>query len=134
MLTTGESSRRCGEESELFSFALGYLLGCSKVPGLARVHVKSWPPASWLQGRLLVELPSVHNQIIKSRMFLVRKWASQPTSFKNRCYCPGLLPVESVIHLEAESSPDTETPRCPRWTQCAGSVEVALPRTQTMQG
>lgn len=72
MFTMGESSRRCGGESELFGFALGYSLGCFKVPGLARVRVTPWPPASWLQGRLLVESPSVHNQVMKHGMFLVQ--------------------------------------------------------------
>lgn len=54
MHLAGGSSGRC-KTSELFSFALGYLLAHFRVPGLAGVQVKSWPPASLLQ------LLSVHN-------------------------------------------------------------------------
>ena len=53
-------------------FALGYLLGCFKVPGLAYVQVMSWPPASLLQGDFLLQLPSKHNEVIKPRTFLMQ--------------------------------------------------------------
>ena len=57
----GESRHWEKKKSELFNFALGYLLGCFKVPGLAYVQVTSWPLASLLQGDFLFQIRSKHN-------------------------------------------------------------------------